>query len=123
MNRVYGRQRRRCPAGAKGHASRHHAHRQPTARLIAGRRLRFVLVMSLVAHPVLATVLALWAGPYLNDAHGLGGVARGNALLVMATAMIVGSPCYGPLDRLFDTRKRIVVGARWRTSRCSASSP
>ncbi len=29
----------------------------------------------------------------------------------MATAMIVGSLCYGPLDRLFDTRKRIVVGA------------
>ncbi len=67
--------------------------------------------MSLVAHPVLATVLALWAGPYLNDAHGLGGVARGNVLLVMATAMIVGSLCYGPLDRLFDTGKRIVVGA------------
>ena len=30
-------------------------------------------------------------------------------LLVAAVAMIVGTLCYGPLDRVFDTRKRIVV--------------
>ena len=72
-------------------------------------RLPFILVMAFVAYPVVATVLTLWAGPYLHDVHALGGVARGNVLLVMATALILGTLCFGPLDRLFDTRKGVVI--------------
>lgn len=79
--------------------------------VLVHRQLPFILVMSFVAYPVLATVITLWAGPYLHDVHGLDGVARGNVLLVMATAVIVGTACYGPLDRAFDTRKRVVVCA------------
>jgi MFS family permease len=57
----------------------------------------------------MVTVLGLWAGPYLADIHGLGAVERGNVLLAMAVAQLVGILCYGPLDRVFDTRKWVVV--------------
>ena len=41
--------------------------------------------------------------------HGLDGVARGNVLLAMAGAQIAGLLCFGPMDRLFGTRKKIVI--------------
>ncbi len=81
------------------------------SEVLVHRQLPFILIMGFVAYPVLATVITLWAGPYLHDVHGLDGVARGNVLLAMATAAIVGTACYGPLDRAFDTRKRVVVCA------------
>ena len=68
-----------------------------------------VLAIHLFAYASLLTVLGLWAGPYLNDVHGLGAVARGNVLLAMGAAQLVGILCYGPLDRLFNSRKRVVV--------------
>lgn len=68
-----------------------------------------VLAIHLFAYASLLTVLGLWAGPYLNDVHGLGGVARGNVLLAMGGAQLVGILCYGPMDRLFNSRKRVVV--------------
>ena len=77
--------------------------------MLANPRLPYILAMSFVAYPAVATVLGLWAGPYLNDVHGLDAVDRGNVLLVAAGATVVGTLCYGPLDRVFDTRKRIVV--------------
>ena len=77
--------------------------------VLANPRLPYILAMSFVAYPAVATVLGLWAGPYLNDVHGLDAVDRGNVLLVAAGATVVGTLCYGPLDRVFDTRKRIVV--------------
>lgn len=62
-----------------------------------------------VAYSAMATVLTLWAGPYLADVHGLDGIARGNVLLP-SIGLIAGPLCYGPLDRLLDTRKWLVVG-------------
>ena len=41
--------------------------------------------------------------------HGLSPVARGNVLLALNVAMILGVLAYGPLDRLFDTRKWVVA--------------
>lgn len=54
------------------------------------------------------TILGLWGGPYLYDVHGLGLEARGAVLLWMSVGLILGSLCFGPLDRLFDTRKGVV---------------
>ncbi len=79
-------------------------------QVLGDRRIPFLLAMAFVAYPVVATVLSLWAGPYLADVHGLSAVARGNVLLGMAAALIAGTLCYGPLDRVFDSRKRVVVG-------------
>jgi MFS family permease len=57
----------------------------------------------------MATVLGLWAGPYLAHVHGMDGATRGNVLLAMAGAQLVGILCFGPLDRRFDTRKWVIV--------------
>lgn len=76
--------------------------------VLTERRLPFLLIMSCVA-PVAPTMLYLWAGTYLHDVHGLDGVGRGNVLFVIATALIVGTLCYGSFDRIFDTRKGVVV--------------
>lgn len=49
----------------------------------------------------------LWIGPYLSEVFN-GSAAT--ATLVMACAMIAGTLCYGPLDRLLGTRKWVVFG-------------
>jgi MFS family permease len=68
-----------------------------------------ILAVHTFAYASMATVLGLWAGPYLADVHGLDGPTRGNVMLVMALAQLVGILGFGPLDRLFDTRKWVVV--------------
>lgn len=69
-----------------------------------------VLAMHLFAYAAVATLIGLWAGPYLADVHGLTPVERGNVLLAMGVGQLVGLLAVGPLDRVFDTRKWIVVG-------------
>lgn len=68
-----------------------------------------ILAIHTFAYASMATVLGLWAGPYLADVHGLDGPARGNVILAMAAAQLAGILIYGPLDRVFNTRKWIVV--------------
>lgn len=68
-----------------------------------------ILAIHTFAYASMATVLGLWAGPYLADVHGLDGPARGNVILAMAAAQLAGILAYGPLDRVFNTRKWIVV--------------
>ena len=69
-----------------------------------------ILGMHTVAYASMLTVLSLWAGPYLHDVYGLDAVERGNVLLVMGAAQIAGVLAYGPLDRVFDSRKRVIMG-------------
>ena len=68
-----------------------------------------ILAIHTFAYASMATVLGLWAGPYLADVHGLDAAARGNVLLAMAAAQLAGILLYGPLDRVFDTRKWVVI--------------
>jgi predicted MFS family arabinose efflux permease len=79
-----------------------------------------VLAMHAFAYASMLTVFGLWAGPYLNDVHGLDGVARGNVLLAMGLAQITGILIYGPLDRRFNSRKRVVVAGSLLTLACLA---
>ncbi len=74
-----------------------------------------LLAMGFVAYPVFATVATLWAGPYLADVYGLDPVARGNALALATVATLAGTLGYGPLDRVFDSRKRVVIGGALAT--------
>lgn len=69
-----------------------------------------VMALQLVAYAVIATMLGLWAGPYLHDVHGLGTIERGNILIAMAAGQTVGVLLVGPLDRIFDTRKWVATG-------------
>ena len=66
-----------------------------------------ILPMMLVNYAPSAGLRGLWAGPYAID---LLGVAAGTATLAMGLAMIAGNFGYGPLDRVFGTRKWVVWG-------------
>jgi MFS family permease len=71
-----------------------------------------LLLLQFVGLGVAATLLGLWASPYLHDIHGLDGPARGNVLLVMAAASAAGMLFWGRMDIQFDSRKKpILLGA------------
>jgi MFS family permease len=79
-------------------------------RVLATPGLLRVLALFLVAYAAFAAVVLLWAGPYLNDVHGLDPIARGQVLLGMAVVQTLAGLAIGPLDRLFNTRKWVAVG-------------
>lgn len=68
-----------------------------------------MLALAFVSLSMVLTIRALWAGPYLADVFGLDAIARGNMLLVFTIAMLIGNVGFGPLDRLFDRRKPVVL--------------
>lgn len=68
-----------------------------------------VLALHLVAYAAAATVIGLWAGPYLADVHGLDANARGRALAVMGLAMPIGLLLVGPLDKHFFPRAALIT--------------
>jgi MFS family permease len=78
--------------------------------VLRDRRIWRISAMQAVAYPVLMTIAALWAGPYLDDVHGLDAITRGNVLLALNLALIVGVLAYGPLEQFFDSRKWVVAG-------------
>ena len=69
-----------------------------------------VLAMHFFAYATMLTVLGVWGGPYLYDVYRLDAVQRGNVLLAMGVAQIVGILAYGPMDRLLRSRKKVVLG-------------
>ena len=71
-----------------------------------------LLILQFVGLGVAATLLGLWASPYLHDIHGLDGPARGYVLLIMAAFSAAGMLFWGRLDIPFDSRKKpIMLGA------------
>ncbi len=62
-----------------------------------------------VAYAAVATVTGLWAGPYLKDIFGLDAPARGLVLTSMAALQMGSVLVIGPLDRIFNTRKWVIV--------------
>ena len=71
--------------------------------------LWLILPMMAATYGPAAGVRALWIGPYLSEVYGLDAAGIGRATLVMALAMIAGNFAYGPLDRLFRSRKWVVM--------------
>ena len=56
-----------------------------------------------------ATIGGLWASPFLQDLHKLTSVEAGGIILAMAFGVNLGTFLYGPLDRIFNSRKWIVL--------------
>ena len=54
-----------------------------------------VFAIHTFTYATMLTVLGVWGGPYLFDVHGLDSVARGNVLLAMAVAQIIGLLVFG----------------------------
>ena len=74
--------------------------------------LPHLLLLQFVGLGCAATLLGLWASPYLHDVHGLDGPARGNVLLVMAGCSAAGMLFWGQMDIRFDSRKKpVLLGA------------
>lgn len=69
-----------------------------------------ILPLMFVAYAPAAALRGLWAGPYLRDIFGLDTGQVGQATLIMGLAMIAGTLVYGPLDRLFNSRKWVIFG-------------
>lgn len=71
--------------------------------------LWLILPMMLISYGPSGTIRGLWIGPYLADVFGWTTGQIGQATLVMGAAMIAGTLCYGPLDRLLGTRKWLIA--------------
>lgn len=71
--------------------------------------LWLIFPMMFVNYAASGGLRAVWIGPYLRDVHGLAPQSVGMATLIMGVAMIAGTFAYGPLDRVFKTRKWVVI--------------
>lgn len=67
-----------------------------------------ILPLMFVNYVPSGSIRGLWIGPYLRDVYGLDTGQIGQATLIMGAAMIIGTLTYGPLDRVFKTRKWVV---------------
>ncbi|MEH6403309.1 MAG: MFS transporter [Sneathiella sp.] len=74
-------------------------------------RFFFLLAMGFVAFGPATAILGMWGGPYLETQYGLSGVERGEILLLMVIAVPIGALFFGPMDRIFKSRKRVVLVA------------
>lgn len=71
--------------------------------------LPFILTLNFCNYACTFTVQGLWGGPFLREVHGLSRIESGNVLLAAVIAYQVGMLAFGPLDRVFDTRKWIAI--------------
>ena len=85
-------------------------------RVLAIKGLTPILPVALVSYAVILVERGLWAGPFLYEVHGLDTAARGHVLIVMAIAMAAGSIAYGPMDRIFGSRKWVAAAGMTATA-------
>lgn len=86
----------------------HHDHKGSVFELLKLPVMWAILPMMAVNYAPAGALRGLWAGPYLNDVFAMNAVQVGQATLIMGVAMIAGTLCYGPMDRIFGTRKWVV---------------
>jgi len=79
------------------------------AVILKDRRIWPVLAIAALMYSPLQVLIGLWAGPFLKDVHYLPAMERSYLLFVMAAGMVIGMPFFGPLERLFNTRRTIVL--------------
>ena len=99
----------RDPPQAAATGTRVATHPFAMGEVFAIRALWPIFPLALASYPILAATRGLWVGPYFSAVHGLGPIERGNAVMAMVIAMIAGAFVYGPLDRIFGTRKWVIV--------------
>ena len=76
--------------------------------LLKIKNLWFIFPLVLIHYAPVAGIRGLWIGPYVNDTFG----GEGNlafATTAMSLSMIAGTFAYGPMDRIFKTRKWIIL--------------
>ncbi len=78
--------------------------------LLKLRQLWPIIPLLFVNYAPAAGLRGLWVGPYLVDSFNADTAMVGQATFVMSLAMIVGTFAYGPMDRIFGTRKWVIIG-------------
>ncbi len=74
--------------------------------LLSLRALWLIFPLHLVSYGAVATERGLWVGPFLEKAHGLDPIGRGNIVFAMSVGMALGALACGPAARLFGGQKR-----------------
>lgn len=69
-----------------------------------------ILIIMMVSYVPVAGLRGLWVGPYLNQVFGANAETIGVVTLIMSFAMVAGNFVYGPMDRVIQSRKAIVLG-------------
>ena len=77
--------------------------------VLADADVRRIMAMATCVIAPFMCVGGLWAGPYLQVVHGLDPAEASWVLLAMITTANVGTFVYGPLDRRFGGRRKVVL--------------
>jgi len=64
----------------------------------------------LAGYVIAAGIRSSWIGPMHENLYGYNTLEIGRVTLWMSISLVLGTLCYGPLDRIFNTRKHIVFG-------------
>ena len=88
--------------------------------ILADRDLRPLLVMGVCTIAPFACIGALWAGPYVQEVHGLDREQASFVLLGLVVAYNLGTLGYGPLDRRFGTQRGLVTAGAALAAFCLA---
>lgn len=80
------------------------------SRILRLPRMPMLMAMHFSAYASMLAIMGAWSGPYLADVHGMDALGRGHVVTAMAIAQMIGVSVYGPLDRVFNTRKGVVIG-------------
>ena len=64
-----------------------------------------IFLLLAVGYAPSAAIRGLWVGPYFSDVMGASAAQIGTVTLIMGFAMVAGNFAYGPMDRIFGSRK------------------
>jgi predicted MFS family arabinose efflux permease len=106
------------PPGSEAHGKRRESVTESLRGLwavLADPDVRRIMAMATCVIAPFMCVGGLWAGPYLQVVHGLDPVEASWVLLAMITTANVGTFFYGPLDRRFGGRRKVVLGGALAT--------
>ena len=78
--------------------------------ILKQRELWLILPLIFVNYGIVGGLRGIWAGPYFDLVHNMTATGIGGVTLAMAIAMACGSFAYGPIDRILNTRKWVVLG-------------
>lgn len=73
------------------------------------RELWMIFPIIFCGYVVAAGLRASWIGPFHSELYGYDTLGIGRATLYMSIAFAIGTLFFGPLDRIFNSRKRVVM--------------